>query len=226
MVSSCDDQAVGDELELAIDPLSLPVQVDTVCANGGCGTDGLISFTVEFDEDAVLPGETEVELLQYRIDSIAMAFYEIAILADFERRAHQLVETGQPVNLEVLQNLYLDCYTTLYGDAMSVPPNEVHNAWMTWVHLFFDRPFYVFQYATSLAASTALHAQVVEGSVEDRSSAVERYLEMLRSGASADPVQLLRRAGVDLTDPNSLRALVDEMDRLVTRLEVELEKTR
>jgi len=48
----------------------------------------------------------------------------------------------------------------------------------------------------------------------------------MRSGASADPVQLLRRAGVDLTDPNSLGALVDEMDRLVTRLEVELEKTR
>ena len=73
-----------------------------------------------------------IGLLQYQIDSIAMAFYEIAVLADFERRAHHLVETGQPVNVDILQNLYLECYTRLYADTMS-EPDEVRNAWTTWV---------------------------------------------------------------------------------------------
>jgi oligoendopeptidase F len=165
--------------------------------------------------------ELQIAVLQYRIDTIAMAFYEIALLADFERRAHGLVEQGQPVNAEILQKLYLDRYATLYSDAMD-EPELIRNAWMTWVHLFFDRPFYLFQYATSLAASTALHAQVVNGPEEQRAAAVDRYLDMLRSGASDHPIALLRRAGVDLTDPDSLGALVDEMDVLVTRLESSL----
>ncbi|MBD3871328.1 MAG: oligoendopeptidase F, partial [Acidobacteria bacterium] len=164
-----------------------------------------------------------IALLQYRIDSIAMAFYEIALLADFERRAHELVEQGSPVNAEILQGLYLDCYKALYGETMD-EPQLLRNAWATWVHLFFDRPFYLFQYATSLAASTALHTQVVNGPEEERTAAVDRYLEMLRSGASDHPVVLLRRAGVDLTEPDNLDALVDEMGLLVTRLESALEK--
>lgn len=162
--------------------------------------------------------ELRIGLLQYRIDSIAMAFYEIAMLAEFEQRAHCLVEEGLPVNAEVLQELYLDCYVRLYGDVMD-EPERLRNAWTTWVHLFFDRPFYLFQYATSLAASTALHMQAVSGPEEQREAAVDRYLELLRSGASDHPVALLRRAGVDLTQPSSLGALVDEMDRMVTQLE-------
>jgi oligoendopeptidase F len=167
--------------------------------------------------------ELRIALLQYRIDTIAMGFYEIALLADFERRAHGLVEQGQPVNAEILQGLYLDCYTALYGETMD-EPELLRNAWATWVHLFFDRPFYLFQYATSLAASTALHAQVVSGPEEQRAAAVNRYLEMLRSGAGDHPVGLLRRAGVDLTQPDKLVALVDEMDLLVTRLDSALEE--
>jgi oligoendopeptidase F len=165
--------------------------------------------------------ELRIGLLQYRIDSIAMAFYEIALLAEFEIRAHRLVEEGQPVNAEILQDLYLDCYARLYGDVMD-EPERLRNAWTTWVHLFFDRPFYLFQYATSLAASMALHTQTVSGPDEQREAAVGRYLELLRSGASDHPVALLRRAGVDLTQPASLRALVDEMDQMVTQLEIAL----
>jgi oligoendopeptidase F len=165
--------------------------------------------------------ELRIGLLQYRIDTIAMAFYEIAILADFERHAHGLVEAGEPVTAEALQALYLDAYRSVCGDVMD-DPELVGNAWATWVHLFFDRPFYAFQYATSLAAATALHAQVATGPKRERAAAVERYLELLSAGGSDHPVELLRRAGVDLTDPASLRALVDQMDELVDQLEREL----
>jgi len=165
--------------------------------------------------------ELRIALLQYRIDTIAMAFYEIAILADFERRAHGLVERGESVNAEVLQKLYLECYGAVYGDVVG-ELHLVRNAWSTWVHLFFDTPFYVFQYATSLAAATSLHAQVTSGPTLDRVAAVTRYLELLGAGASDHPVELLRRAGVDLTDQASLGALVERMDLLVTQLEREL----
>jgi oligoendopeptidase F len=65
--------------------------------------------------------ELRISLLQYRIDTIAMAFYEISLLAEFEQRAHRLVEQGRPMNAEVLQELYLDCYTTMCGDVMEYP---------------------------------------------------------------------------------------------------------
>jgi len=169
--------------------------------------------------------ELRIGLLQYRIDTIAMAFYEVAILADFERRAHGLAEAGEPVTAEVLQALYLDAYRSVYGDAMD-EPELVGNAWATWVHLFFDRPFYVFQYATSLAAATALHTQVTTGPKRERAAAVDRYLELLSAGGSDHPVDLLRRAGVDLTDPTSLQALTEEMTGLVDRLERELAKQK
>jgi hypothetical protein len=68
IATGCDENSVEDELELTIDSQSLPIQVDTVCHNGGCDSEGIIAFTVGFDEDAQLSDETEVEFLQYRID--------------------------------------------------------------------------------------------------------------------------------------------------------------
>ncbi len=185
------------------------------------------TFCEDLFQDELLEGTMDprirIALLQSRIDAIAMGFYEIALLADFELRAHTLAEEGQPITAEVLQGLYLGLFKEYYGDTVD-DQELLKNEWTTWVHFFFDRPFYVFQYATSLAASTVLFRQVTTGTDAERSKAVERYLDLIGAGGSDHPIELLKTAGVDLTDPKALQGLADEMDRLVTELEIQLKK--
>ena len=65
--------------------------------------------------------------------------------------------------------------------------------------------------------------QLTTGSAAERAAAIDRYLTLLKSGGSDHPMTLLQRAGVDLSRPETVRAVVDQLDRLVTRLEREIE---
>jgi oligoendopeptidase F len=62
-------------------------------------------------------------------------------------------------------------------------------------------------------------SQLLQGSEAERQAAIERYLTLLKAGGSDHPMTLLRRAGVDLSRPESIHAVVEQMDRLVTELE-------
>jgi oligoendopeptidase F len=88
---------------------------------------------------------------------------------------------------------------------------------------FFASPYYVYQYATCFASAAALARQISTGPPEARQGAVDRYLDLLRAGGSDHPMTLLRRAGVDLSQPETVRAVIDQFDGLVMRLEQELE---
>ena len=91
---------------------------------------------------------------------------------------------------------------------------------MTWARIphFFNSPYYVYQYATCFASAARIAQEVMHGSAEAR----ERYLTLLRSGGSDYPMELLKKAGVDLSQPDTVRAIVNQLDGLVTRLETEL----
>jgi oligoendopeptidase F len=80
----------------------------------------------------------------------------------------------------------------------------------------------VYQYATCFASSAQLMEQVTKGSEQERAAATERYLTLLRSGGSDHPMTLLERAGVDLSKPEPVRAVVEHLDVLVTQLENEI----
>jgi oligoendopeptidase F len=77
----------------------------------------------------------------------------------------------------------------------------------------------VYQYATCYASSAQVMKQLTSGSEGDRAAAIERYLTLLKSGGSDHPMPLLQRAGVDLSRPETVRAVVDQLDGLVTQLE-------
>ena len=92
---------------------------------------------------------------------------------------------------------------------------------ITWSRIphFYSTPYYVYQYATCFASSAQLMKQLTSGSEVDRAAAIDRYLTLLKSGGSDHPMPLLQRAGVDLGRPETVRAVVDQLDRLVTQLE-------
>ncbi len=161
-----------------------------------------------------------VILLQHAIDDLAASFYRQAMFADFELEAHRRVERGEPVTAAALQELYLHTLGAFFGDALD-DQGWYRNTWARIPH-FYGSPFYVYQYATSKAAASLLHQRMSHGAAEERRATVAGYLELLAAGGSANPVELLRRAGVDLATPEPVEALVAKMSALVDRLETEL----
>ncbi len=159
-------------------------------------------------------------LLQHAIDSIASTFYTQVMFADFELQAHRLVEEDRPVTADALNEIYARLLRDYYGDVIDEEPVSR----VTWARIphFFSTPYYVYQYATCFASTARLMQAVRSGDERERSEGVDRYLSLLRAGGSDFPMTLLRRAGVDLSEPDTVRAVAVELDTLVARLEQEL----
>ena len=160
-----------------------------------------------------------IVLLQHAIDNIAGTFYTQVMFADYELRAHRLAERDQPITAEILTETYTQLLKDYYGDAVDLNPFTG----ITWSRIphFFNSPYYVYQYATCFASAAKLAKQIMGGG-PDAEDARARYLALLRSGGSDYPMELLRTAGVDLSQPDTVLAVVDQLDDLVTRLEQEL----
>jgi oligoendopeptidase F len=163
-------------------------------------------------------------LLQHAIDSIASTFYTQVMFADFELQAHRLVEQDQPITAEVLSSIYGDLLREYYGNVLDDEPLST----MTWARIphFFSTPYYVYQYATCFASTARLMQDLRSPDIATRSGGVQRYLSLLSAGGSGYPMDLLRAAGVDLSEPDTVRAVAKELDTLVSKLEEELRESR
>jgi oligoendopeptidase F len=161
-----------------------------------------------------------IVLLQHAIDGIVGTFYTQVLFADFELQAHRLVEEGRPVTADALSEIYFGLLKAYHGDALDY--DELSS--ITWARIphFYSTPYYVYQYATCYASSAQLIKQLRAESDSERAAAIDRYLTLLRSGGSDHPMPLLQRAGVDLSRPETVRAVVDQLDQLVGRLEGEI----
>jgi oligoendopeptidase F len=160
-----------------------------------------------------------IVLLQHAIDNITGTFYTQVMFADYELRAHRLAEQDQPITAEILTATYTELLKDYYGDAVDLNPYTG----ITWSRIphFFNSPYYVYQYATCFASAAKLAKQIMAGGPES-TGARDRFLNLLRAGGSDYPMELLRGAGVDLSQPDTVRAVVDQLDSLVGRLEKEL----
>jgi oligoendopeptidase F len=161
-----------------------------------------------------------IVLLQHAIDNITGTFYTQVMFADYELRAHRLTEQDQPITAEILTETYTQLLKDYYGDAI-----DMHAfTGITWSRIphFFNSPYYVYQYATCFASAAKIAKQIMGGGKEAE-GARTRFLDLLRSGGSDYPMELLRKAGVDLAQPDTVLAVVDQLDGLVTRLEKELQ---
>jgi oligoendopeptidase F len=163
-------------------------------------------------------------LLQHAIDAIVGTFYTQVMFADFELRAHTLAEKGQPLTADVFSALYGELLKAYYGDAVTL--DELYRYTWTRIPHFYNSPYYVYQYATCFASSAQLYKAMNAGSEEDRAAATARYLTLLKSGGNDHPMAQLRKAGVDLSKRETVQAVIDQMDELVSRLEAEAAKLK
>ncbi len=161
-------------------------------------------------------------LLSHAIDNIAGTFYTQVMFADYEYQVHKLVEEGQPITADVLNGVYHEVLVAYYGDSMA--NHELYD--VTWARIphFSSVPYYVYQYATSYAASAFLFKEMNQGSRKSKKAALNKYINLLKSGGSDYPVEQLKQAGVDMTSQDAVTAVIESMDDLVTRYEQELIK--
>jgi oligoendopeptidase F len=158
-----------------------------------------------------------IVLLQHAIDNITGTFFTQVLFADYELRAHRLAEEDRPITSEILTEMYTALLKDYYGDAVDLNPLTG----ITWARIphFFNSPYYVYQYATCFASAARLSREIMGGGGD---GATARFLDLLRSGGSDYPMEQLKRAGVDLRQPHTVRAVIDQLDDLVGRLEREL----
>jgi len=162
-----------------------------------------------------------ISLLNQAIQGIIGTFYAQTMFADYEYQVHELAEKGQPINADVLTGVWKALAETYYGDTSEETKYSGY-AWTRIPH-FYNSPFYVYQYATCFASSAKLYKDVTEGKKKDRQEALDRYITLLQSGGNDFPMEQLKKAGVDLSQPETILAVINQLDKLVDQLAEEIE---
>jgi len=162
--------------------------------------------------------QTRLALLGNYLETLRTTLFRQTMFAEFELRAHEMAEKGEPVTGEKLSALYRGLVKEYYGDAQGVcKVDDLYGVeWEYIPHFYYD--YYVFQYATSIVASSRIAALIRQ---EGTRSHKERdaYLAMLSMGSSKPPMDELRGAGVDLTSPEPFKAAIAEMNATMDEME-------
>src|SRR5258706_13180280 len=167
---------------------------------------------------ALKTAKTADERLLYlgsALEGLRGTFFRQAMFSEFEQKAHAIVDGGEPVTGEQLTKVYGEILRRYHGDAQGVV--KIDDLYTTeWAQVpHFYNSFYVFQYATSIAASSLLADAILGG----KPGARERDLKLISSDASDDPYELVKAAGVDLATSAPYDAVSNRMNRIMDEIE-------
>lgn len=154
-------------------------------------------------------------LINHYLEQFRGTVYRQTMFAEFEKKIHEQVEQGQTLTAEGLCHSYRELNRLYYGPD-TLLDEEIDMEWARIPHFY--SAFYVYKYATGFSAAVALKEQILH----EGKPAVDRYLEFLKSGSSDYPLNLLKKAGVDLTTPEPVEKALHLFARLVTEMEAVL----
>lgn len=160
--------------------------------------------------------DTRLFLLGSYLENLRGTLFRQTMFAEFELAIHQRAEKGEPLSGQALTDLYLGIVRKYYGHDQGVCKVDAlyGTEWSYIPHFFYD--FYVYQYATSIVASSAIAAEM---RADPSGKARDAYLNMLASGSSKYPIDLLKGAGVDMTTPAPFNAAMKEMNSVMDEIE-------
>ncbi|MEL7186292.1 MAG: oligoendopeptidase F [Pseudomonadota bacterium] len=149
------------------------------------------------------------------LEGLRGTFFRQTMFAEFELAMYEAAERGDALSGDSITNMYGEILRRYHGhDEGVVMIDELyHNEWMFIPHFYFN--MYVFQYATSQTAGTALYDKIVK----EGEAGVENYKNLLRAGGSDYPYKLLKNAGVDLATPEPYEALIEKMNAIMDEME-------
>lgn len=159
--------------------------------------------------------EVRLSLLFNYLDNARATVFRQVQFAEFELKIHETAEQGKALTGDQLNEMYRSLARNYYGHdkGICIVDEEIQSEWAYIPHFFLN--FYVFQYATSFTASSALSERVLAR----EEGAVDRYLDLLSSGGSDYPIELLKKVGVDMTTPQPLEATMHRMNRIMDEVE-------
>jgi len=156
-------------------------------------------------------------LLSMRAGDVLATLYRQTMFAEFEKIAHECVESGQPLTLDVIRKEYGKLLRLYFGEEMNFEDTSDLEA-LRIPHFY--NSFYVYKYSTGISASMALAERVSSGGAKER----EDYFNFLKSGGSRYPIESLKVAGVDMSRPEPIQAACDNFAKIVGELEEALGK--
>ena len=156
----------------------------------------------------------QIAVIQEAMYNFHRYFFLMPILARFELEVHTRVERGEALTADGMIKLMADLFREGYGPEVEVDEPRVGITWAQFsTHMYLN--FYVYQYATGIAAANALaHRVLTEGP-----QAAEDYKRFLKAGGSMYPLDALRLAGVDMTSPEPVERAFEVLEGYVRRLE-------
>ena len=156
-----------------------------------------------------------LSLLGNYLDGLRGTVFRQTQFSEFELKIHELAEGGESLTGDLFSAQYDEISKKYYGhdDRICVVEDEIKSEWANIPHFYYN--FYVYQYATSYTASAALSEQILAGD----QAATKRYLELLSAGGSDYPIELLKRAGVDMTTSMPFELTIQKMNRVMDEME-------
>ena len=154
-----------------------------------------------------------ITVIEEAMSNFHRYFFIMPTLARFELETHQRVERGEGLTASDMNTLMADLFSEGYGDGVKIERDREGITWATFGHLYAD--YYVYQYSTGISAAHALAKPILTG----EPGAAENYLKFLKAGSSVYPLDALKIAGVDMTQPEAVEAAFEVLAGYVTQLE-------
>ena len=156
--------------------------------------------------------ETRAYLINHFLEQFKGTLYRQTMFAEFEKITHNMVEKGETLTSDVLCKVYYDLNKFYFGDDI-VLDDDIALEWARIPHFY--NPFYVYQYATGISAAIALSAKIMK----EGEAGVKDYMKFLTGGGSKDPIDLLKLAGVDMTDKEPIVQALKLFENLLDEIE-------
>ncbi|CAM4091805.1 oligopeptidase PepB [Bacillus manliponensis] len=152
-------------------------------------------------------------LLNHYLEGFRGTVFRQTMFAEFEHTIHKKVQEGHAVTPDMLTEIYYELNKKYFGDSVVID-EEIGLEWSRIPHFYYN--YYVYQYATGFSAATALSKQILE----EGEPAVERYInEFLKAGSSDYPIEVLKKAGVDMTSPEPVKEALQVFEEKLNELE-------
>lgn len=169
----------------------------------------LNEYMVKTTED----DQERIYLLNHWLDGFRGTVFRQTMFAEFEHTIHQMDQNGEALTADRLTEVYYELNKKYFGDEVAVD-EEIGLEWARIPHFYYN--YYVFQYATGFSAATALS----KGILEEGQPAVDRYIsEFLKAGSSDYPIEVLKKAGVDMTSPQPVEEACKVFEEKLNELE-------
>ncbi|MDT2596258.1 oligoendopeptidase F [Enterococcus dongliensis] len=168
----------------------------------------LTSYLLETEKDP----KVQVYIINHYLDGFKGTIFRQTQFAEFEHFIHTEDAAGKPLTSEHLSEFYSELNAKYYGPIV-INDEEIKDEWSRIPHFYYN--YYVYQYATGFSAASALAKKIVEGEPD----ALEKYLDYLKSGSSDYPIEVMKKAGVDMTQPTYIEDAMEIFARRLDELE-------